>query len=118
MQDIINNQTQFEHIAHQFIAAANRFDTEAVMDLFAPNAVIKDVSVGGKFEGTSGIKKYIVTFFIGYHTQTKLLSFEPTEAGKILAKVDFTGDFGHETGWLDIRFNDAGLIEHIDADLD
>jgi hypothetical protein len=110
--------TELEHIAHQFIAAANRFDTEAVSDLFAVDAEIEDVSVGEKFEGTTGIKKYIVTFFIGYHTKTELLSFEHTMPGKILAKVDFTGDFGHETGWLDIRFNDAGLIEHIDADLD
>jgi ketosteroid isomerase-like protein len=118
MQDIVNNQTQLEHIAHQFIAAANRFDTEAVLDLFAADAVIEDVSVGEKFEGTSGIKRYLTTFFIGYHTKTELLSFEHTGPGKILAKVDFTGDFGHETGWLDIRFNAAGLIEHIDADLD
>jgi ketosteroid isomerase-like protein len=118
LQDIINNKTQLEQIAQQFLAAANRFDSEAVMDLFAIDAVIEDVSVGEKFKGTSGIKKYIVTFFIGYHTKTELLSFEHTEPGKILAKVDFTGDFGHETGWLDIRFNAAGLIEHIDADLD
>jgi ketosteroid isomerase-like protein len=110
--------TELEQIAHQFIAAANRFDTEAVLALFAADAVIEDISVGEKFEGMSGIKKYIVTFFIGYHTKTQLLSFEHPGAYNILAKVDFTGDFGHETGWLDIRFNDAGLIEHIDADLD
>lgn len=118
MQDIINNKTELEHIAQQFIAAANRFDTQAVLDLFASNAVIEDVSVGEKFEGTAGIKKYIDNFFIGYHTKTKLLSFEYPGQGKILAKVDFTGDFGHETGWLAIRFNDEGLIDYIDADLD
>jgi len=111
-------KTEHEQIAHQFILAANRFDTEAVLELFATDAMIEDVSVGEKFEGTPGIKKYIVTFFIGYHTKTELLSFEHTGPNEILAKVDFTGDFGHETGYLDIRFNDAGLIEHIDADLD
>jgi hypothetical protein len=110
--------TELEQIAYQFIAAANRFDTEAVLELFATDAVIEDVSVGEKFERTSGIKNYIVTFFLGYHTKTELLSFKQTKPGQLLAKVDFTGDFGHETGWLDIRFNDAGLIEHIDADLD
>jgi ketosteroid isomerase-like protein len=110
--------TELEHIAHQFIAAANRFDTQAVLNLFAAEAVIEDASVGEKFEGTSGIKKYIGTFFIGYHTKTELLSFEHSGPGKMLAKVVFTGDFGHETGWLDILFNDSGLIEHIDADLD
>ena len=110
--------TEPEQIAHQFIAAVNRFDPEAVLELFATDAMIEDVSVGKKFEGTSGIEKYIVTFFIGYHTKTELLSFEHPGPGRVLAKVDFTGDFGHETGWLDIGFNDAGLIEHIDADLD
>jgi len=111
-------EKQLEHIAHQFIAAANRFDTQTILDLFAVDAVIEDVSVGGKFEHIAGITKYIVTFFIGYHTKTELLSWELTGPNQILAKVDFTGDFGHETGKLDIRINDAGLIEHIDADLD
>ena len=118
MHNITKKNTELEHITQQFIAAANLFDTQAVLDLFASNAVIEDVSVGEKFKGTSGIKKYIVAFFIGYHTKTELLSFEHHGPGKILAKVDFTGDFGHETGWLDFRFNDSGLIEHVDADLD
>jgi len=111
-------KTELEHIVQQFIAAANRFDTQTVLDLFAPDAVIEDVSVGEKFESTSGIKKYFVTFFIGYHTSTKLVSLEHTDPGKIVAKVDFTGDFGHETGGLIIRVNEAGLIENIDAYLD
>ena len=118
MQDIINNKAQLEQIAQKFIDAANRFDTQAILTLFAADAVIEDVSVGEKFENQPGIEKYIVTFFIGYHTKTELLSYEHTETGKLLAKVNFTGDFGHETGWLGIRFNDAGLIKHIDADLD
>jgi len=110
--------TGFEHIVRAFIAAANNFDTQKVLDLFAADAVIEDVSVGEKFEQAEGIKKYFVTFFIGYRTSTQLLSVKETGPENILAKVDFTGDFGHETGWLNIRFNDAGLIEHIDADLD
>jgi len=59
-----------------------------------------------------------VTFFIGYHTSTKLLSVEETGPSNILAKVDFTGDFGHETGGLVILFNEAGLIKHVEAYLD
>ncbi|NCD72094.1 nuclear transport factor 2 family protein [Mucilaginibacter agri] len=110
--------TELEQIAQQFIAAANRFDTEAVLALFADDAVIDDVSVGDKFEHTAGIKDYFLTFFVGYHTSTKLLSLEPTAPYKILATVDFTGDFGRETGGLDLRVNDAGLIAHIDAYLD
>jgi|SRR6187402_925986 len=118
MSDLTSSQSDNEAIVRQFIAAANRFDTEAVLQLFATDAVIDDVSVGEKFKGISGIKKYIVTFFIGYHTKTELLSLEHAGPGKILAKVDFTGDFGHETGWLGILFSNAGLITHIDAGLD
>ena len=110
-------KTKLEHIVQQFIAAANKFDTEGVLGLFAPDAVIDDVSVGDKFEQTEGIKKYFVTFFIGYNTSTQLLSLEHTEPGRINAKVDFTGDFGNETGRLDFHINDAGLIGQIDADL-
>jgi ketosteroid isomerase-like protein len=110
--------TELEQVAHQFIAAANRFDTQAVLDLFAADAVIEDVSVGERFEHTPGVKKYFVTFFIGYHTTTQLLSVQHTGPGNIVAKVDYTGDFGHETGGLDIRVNGAGLIEHINAYLD
>jgi ketosteroid isomerase-like protein len=105
-------------IIPKFITAANSYDTPTVLDLFAADAVIDDVSVGENFEGLAGIKKYITTFFLGYHTKTELLSLEHTEKGKILAKVDFTGDFGHETGGLEFRFNDAGMITHIDAFLD
>ncbi|MDN3583882.1 nuclear transport factor 2 family protein [Mucilaginibacter flavus] len=118
MQDIINNKTEFEHNVQQFIAAANLFDTQAVLNLFAADAVIEDISVGGKFEGTPGIKKYFVNFFIDYHTATQVLLLEHTAPDKILLKVDFTGDFGHETGGLNIRFNEAGLISSIDAYLD
>ncbi|MDN3550042.1 nuclear transport factor 2 family protein [Mucilaginibacter aquaedulcis] len=110
--------SELEQIAQQFIAAANRFDTQAVLELFAADAVIEDVSVGDRFKHTEGIRKYFVTFFIGYHTSTKLLSLDYTGPDQVLAKVDFTGDFGHETGGLDIRVNDAGLIAHIDAYLD
>ena len=35
-----------------------------------------------------------------------------------IARVDFTGDFGHETGMLRIRTGAAGLIARIDANLD
>ncbi|MGN8055989.1 nuclear transport factor 2 family protein [Pedobacter sp. 22163] len=110
--------TGFEQIVRSFIAAANNFDTQTVLDLFTPDGVIEDVSVGEKFQQEEGIRKYFVTFFIGYHTSTQLLSVEETGSDKILAKVDFTGDFGHETGGLAIHFNETGLIKHIEAYLD
>ncbi|TDQ08116.1 hypothetical protein ATK78_2618 [Pedobacter metabolipauper] len=33
-------------------------------------------------------------------------------------KVEFIGDFGHETGGLVILFNETGLIKHVEAYLD
>ena len=111
-------KTELEHIAQQFIAAANRFDTQSILDLFAADAIIEDVSVGEKFERIAGVNKYFVTFFIGYSTSTKLLSIEHLQPDRVLVKVDFTGDFGHETGGLDMLFNATGLIQHIDAYLD
>ncbi|MES2829348.1 MAG: nuclear transport factor 2 family protein [Bacteroidota bacterium] len=112
------NKTELEQTVHQFIAAANQFDTSSVLELFAEDAVIDDVSVGDKFEHIAGIKKYFETFFIGYHTTTKLMSLEHVEPGRIVAKVDFTGDFGHETGVLEIFTDAAGLMVRINADLD
>ena len=111
-------KADLENTIHKFIEAANAFDTKKVLDLFAADAVIDDVSVGEKFEHTAGIKKYFLNFFIGYNTLTKLISFEHINANRIIAKVDFTGGFGHETGSLDVHVDDEGLITHIDANLD
>lgn len=109
---------ELERIVQQFIVAANLFDTQSVLDLFTAHAVIDDVSVGDKFKHREGIKNYFLTFFVGYHTSTRLLALEYTGLNKILAKVNFTGDFGRETGGLDIRVNEVGLIEYIEAYLD
>lgn len=79
--------TELQQIAQQFISAANWFDTQSVLDLFTAHAVIEDGCVGDKFEHTEGIKNCFVTFFIGYHTSTRLLSLEYTGSDKILAKV-------------------------------
>jgi ketosteroid isomerase-like protein len=105
-------------IIQQFIQLANAFDVEAVLKLFADNAVIADVSVGEKFENTTGVKKYLQEFFVGYKTVTKLESVEILDAFKANAQVEFTGDFGHETGALNFTFNTKGLIQTINAYLD
>ncbi len=107
-----------EDIVRQFITAANQYDTKAVLELFAADAVIDDVSAGEKFEQHAGVRKYFTTYFIGYHTQTELLSLEHPGDNAIVAKIDFTGDFGHETGGLKFRFNEAELILSVDAWLD
>lgn len=108
MQDLID----------RFIAATNAFDVEAALALFAPDAVIDDVSVGEKFEGTAGVRRYLEQFFVGYHTVSRLESVELIDARHARAHLDFTGDFGHETGFLDMVANADGQLVSVDADLD
>lgn len=105
-------------ITERFVKATNDFDVKAALQLFADNAVIDDVSVGEKFEKIPGIRKYIEKFFIGYHTVTKIESIEVLNKQYAKAHVDFTGDFGHETGALNVTINSDGLIIAIDAYLD
>jgi ketosteroid isomerase-like protein len=105
-------------IIKQFINATNAFDVESALTLFADDAVIDDVSVGKKFRNTSGVRKYFEKFFVGYKTVTRLESIEVLDNLNARAQVDFTGEFGHETGGLTFTFNSAGLIIKVDAYLD
>ena len=101
-----------------FIRTANAFDVEGALALFTPDAVIEDVSVGSAFNGTDGVRLYLERFFVGYKTASKLLSLERLDDVTAVARIDFTGDFGHEIGTLAIRTNADGLVERIDADLE
>ena len=105
-------------IIKQFIDATNAFDVEAALKLFATDAVIDDVSVGEKFKHTSGVRKYLEQFFVGYKTVSRLESVEVLDKRNAKAQLDFTGDFGHETGGLNFTINDEGLIVTISAYLD
>jgi SnoaL-like domain len=107
-----------EKLIKSLIKATNAFDVKTALALFAPNAVINDVSVGDKFSNTAGVREYLEKFFVGYHTVTKLDSVEVFDDTHAKAHVDFTGDFGHETGGLDVTVNAHGLIATIDAYLD
>lgn len=107
-----------EKVVKDLIKATNQFDIKSTLKLFAADAIIDDVSVGEKFKNTSGVRVYIEKFFIGYNTVTKILSVEVTKPTEAKVLVDFTGDFGHETGGLNITVNSAGLIIGIDAYLD
>ncbi len=111
-------ETDTKKIIQQFIKATNAFDVEVALALFTANAVIDDVSVGEKFKGTKGVRNYLEKFFAGYKTKTKLVFLEMPNELHANAKVDFTGDFGHETGVLNFTFDATGLIIKIDADLD
>jgi ketosteroid isomerase-like protein len=101
-----------------FIRAVNAFDVDGVLSLFTPDAVIDDASVGDAFVGREGVRDYLGRFFVGYHTRSKLLSLEGLDDFNAVARLDFTGDFGHEIGILKIVVNVDGLIERIDADLE
>lgn len=101
-----------------FLAATNKFDVEAALALFARDAVIDDPSTGEIFDGQRGVRDYVERFFVGYNTVSRLLSVEPLDHGRGRARVDFTGDFGHEIGRLDLAIDGDGRITRIDADLE
>ncbi|HFX0594340.1 TPA: nuclear transport factor 2 family protein [Pseudomonas aeruginosa] len=105
-------------IADSLIAATNAFDVERALALFAPDAVIDDPSTGHRFDGQAGIRDYIERYFVGYHTATRILSVKKSGNNRASVRVDFTGDFGHEVGLLEISADDHGLIERIDANLE
>lgn len=105
-------------IAEALIAATNAHDAEAVVALFIEGAVIDDPSTGHKFNGHDGIRDYVARYFVAYHTITRLLSIESTGEHQARVRVDFTGDFGHEIGRLEIAINSDRLITRIDADLE
>lgn len=105
-------------LADVLIAATNAGDAGAVADLFTADAVIDDSSTGERFNGEAGVRDYVERFFVGYHTVTRLLSIAPLDAGRTRLRVDFTGDFGHEVGRLDLTVDAEGRIARIDADLE
>jgi ketosteroid isomerase-like protein len=116
--NVVLNTTNLRKTADALIAATNSFDVDAALKLFAPDAVIDDPSTGHCFDGHAGIRAYVDQFFVGYHTVTRLLSLENPSAGLARVRVDFTGDFGHEIGWLNMSVDAAGTIVRIDASLE
>lgn len=116
--NVVKNNANVRKTVDAFIAATNSFDVDAVLKLFAPDAVIDDPSTGHCFDGHAGIRVYIEQFFVGYHTVTRLLSVKNPRTGLARVRVDFTGDFGHEIGLLDMSIDAAGTIVRIDASLE
>ncbi len=109
---------RLQSAAEAFIAATNAFDAQAALALFAPDAIVDDPSTGRSFIGHAGIGDYVERYFIGYRTVTRLLSLQQRAPNQAVARVDFTGDFGHEIGLLDITLGADGRIVRIDADLE
>ncbi|WP_299656618.1 nuclear transport factor 2 family protein [uncultured Jannaschia sp.] len=100
------------------VEATNAYDVNAVLALFTAHAVIDDPSTGHRFDGHAGVRDYVERFFVGFHTVTRILSLEGMGAVSARLRVDFTGDFGHEVGRLDLSVDAAGLSKRIDADLE
>lgn len=103
---------------HAFFAATNLFDVPAALAVFTNDAVIDDPSTGHIFTGLLGVQDYLERYFVAYQTVTRMLECELFKAGRAHIKVDFTGDFGHEIGVMDISLNAEGLITHIHAYLE
>lgn len=104
-------------IADALIAATNKGDADAAVALFTPDALIDDPSTGRRFDGHPRIREYVARYFAAYHTVTRLLSIDTLADGRTRLRVDFTGDFGHEVGLLDLTIDGDRRITRIDADL-
>lgn len=48
----------------------------------------------------------------------RFLSIKRLGENRVRLRVDFTGDFRHEIGLLELLVNEAGLIARIDANLE
>ena len=105
-------------LVDNLIQKTNAFDVNGALSLFSSSAVVDDVSVGDAFRGIEGVRLYLDQFFVGYKTATQLRVFEELDEFNAVARFDFTGDFGHETGVMKITINSSRLIERIDADLE
>ena len=114
---VAHDTTRLRTAADAFIAATNAGDVAGVLKLFTSDAVIDDPSTGDSFDGHAGIRQYVEQFFIRYHTVTRFLSLTTLGAHRARVRVDFTGDFGHEIGLLDLTVDAEGAMVRIDADL-
>lgn len=100
-----------------WIAMSNSFNTEKYLEKYLDDAVLDDPSVGRKFVGHEGIRAYFTNYFMGYKTQTTLVSLT-FEGNKAHLEVEFTGKFpeGKIGGTLDFIFKDE-KITSLKADL-
>ena len=101
-----------------WLAVSNAYDTEKYLDKWHKDAALDDPSVGQVFKGHSGIKNYFESYFIGYRTQTRLVTLDTISDNKAHIEVEFTGEFpeGKISGMFDFTFKD-GKIAKAKADL-
>lgn len=112
------SSTEHDTTIAEWIAATNTHDSAAYLAFFTEDAVLDDPSVGDVFEGRTRINEYFQSYFIGYDTQTRLVSTEPRE-GYLHVEVEFTGSFPERRigGIFDVTLTPERLIQHVRADL-
>ncbi|TAJ51990.1 MAG: nuclear transport factor 2 family protein [Chitinophagaceae bacterium] len=101
-----------------WLAAGNAYDIDLYLKQYHKDAVLDDPSVGRSFVGHKGIRKYFEDYFIGYKTQTRLVTLEIISKAKAHIEVEFTGAFpeGKIGGRFDFTFKE-GKILSVKADL-
>lgn len=106
-------------IISTFIEMLNLPNTEGYAETFSKDAVIHEISLGRNYEGEEEIKEYFLDYFIGYHTQTELISYTNENHNTVNARVFFTGDFpGGEIYGLFKFIIHNGNITYLEADLE
>lgn len=80
-------------------------DVDAAVALFSLDAVIDDPSTCHRFDGQVGVRTY-------GHFVDRRADVRPR------LRIDFTGDFGHQIGLLDLTVDNHHRATRIDADLE
>jgi hypothetical protein len=106
-----------EEFLIDWLEVSNDYQVEKYLDKYLEDAVLDDPSVGKKFNGHAGIREYYTSYFIGYKTQTRLVSLDVSENTAHM-EVEFTGDFpeGKLGGIFDFTFRNGKIVE-VKADL-
>jgi len=118
VSDTTQDPTAQRTTINEWIAAMNAHDTAAYLEFFTEDGVLDDPSVGRVYNGRSEIIDYFESYFIGYNTQTQLVSVEPQD-DYLHVEVAFTGSFpGGQTGGIfDVTLAADQKIERVRADL-
>jgi ketosteroid isomerase-like protein len=111
-------KTDIKEITSDWITVGNSYNVEDYLAFYHKDIILNDPSVGRKFIGLSGIKEYFESYFVGYQTQTTIVTLNIIDAEHAHLEVSFTGNFpeGEIGGIFDLTFK-AGKISSVEADL-
>lgn len=107
-----------EAFIRDWMRLSNAYDTEGYLEKWHEDALLDDPSVGRIFKGRPGIRTYFENYFIGHHTQTRLMKLNRISDTRASIEVEFSGEFpeGKIGGMFDFTFKD-GKIAKAKADL-